>query len=129
MRKRLAWAFKKAQEVNQREKKRNKRNYDREARCSKLEKGDQVLVRQKAFKGKYKIQDYWEEDIYVVIAQPIENFPIFMVQSDRSKKSKALHRICYFHWAKGCSVKTLVKKLRFLIQQVTMKTKERILKK
>ena len=33
--KRLAWAFKKAQQVNEQEKKRNKRNYDKKVRCSK----------------------------------------------------------------------------------------------
>ena len=35
--KRLAWAFKKAQQVNEKEKKRNKKNYDKNVRCSKLE--------------------------------------------------------------------------------------------
>ena len=49
-------------------------------------------MRQKAFKGKLKIQDKWKEDIYVIIAQSIEDFPILMVQNERSKKSKALHR-------------------------------------
>ena len=32
LKKRLAWAFKKAQEVNEKEKKRNKRNYDKKVR-------------------------------------------------------------------------------------------------
>ena len=40
---RLAWAFKMGQGVNQKEKKRNKNNYDRKVRCPKLEKGDKVL--------------------------------------------------------------------------------------
>ena len=96
LQKRLAWAFKKAQEVSQKEKKRNKRNYDRKVRCSKLERGDKVLVRQKAFKGKHKIEDKWEQDSYEVIAQPIENFPVFIVQNERMKKSKTLHRNMLF---------------------------------
>ena len=50
LQKRLASAYKRAQEVNQKEKKRNKRNYYRKVRCSKLKKADKVLVRQKAFK-------------------------------------------------------------------------------
>ena len=49
--------FKKAQEVNHRENKRNKNNYEKKVRCSKLEIRDKVLVRQEAFKKKQKIQD------------------------------------------------------------------------
>ena len=93
---RLAWAYKKAQEVNDKENKRNKKNYDRKVRYSKLEVGDKVLVRQKAFKGKHKIQGKWEDDIYKVISQPIENFPVFTVQHKGSKTLKLFIGICYF---------------------------------
>ena len=93
---RLAWAFKKAQEINLKERKRNKWNYNRKVRCSKIEKGDKVLVRQKAFKGKHKIQDKWEEDVYIVISQPIHNCPVFKVQNERSGKTKILHRNMLF---------------------------------
>ena len=96
LQKRLAWAYKKAQEVNHKESKRNKRNYDRKVRCSKLEIGDKVLVRQKAFKKKHKIQDKWEEDVYVVVAQPNDNFPVFIVLNERSKRSRTLHRNMLF---------------------------------
>ena len=78
------------------ERKRNKQNYDRKVRCSKIEKGDKVLVRQKAFKGKHKIQDKWEEDVYIVISQPIHNCPVFKVQNERSGKTKILHRNMLF---------------------------------
>ena len=96
LQKRLAWAFKKAQGVNHKENKRNKKNYDRKVRCSKLEIEDKVLVRQKAFKKKHKIQDKWEEDIYLVVAQTNENFPVFIVLNEKSKKSKTLHRNMLF---------------------------------
>ena len=94
--KRLAWAYKKAQEVNHKEGKRNKRIYDRKVRCTKLEVGDKVLVRQKAFKKKHKIQDKWEEDVYVVVAKPNDNFPVFIVLNERSKRNKTLHRNMLF---------------------------------
>ena len=84
LQKRLAWVYKKAQEENSRESSRNKKNYYRKVRCSKLEIGDKVLVRQKAFKKKHKIQDKWEEDVYVVVAQPNDNFPVFIVLNERS---------------------------------------------
>ena len=51
-----------------------------------------MLVRQEAFKKKQQIQGKWEEDIYLIIAQPNENFPVFIVLNERSKKSKILHR-------------------------------------
>ena len=65
--KRLAWAFKKAQQINEQEKIKNKRNCDKNVRYSKLEIGHRVLVRQKAFKGKHKVQDKWEDNTYVVV--------------------------------------------------------------
>ena len=96
LQKRLAWVFRKAQEVNEKENKRNKENYDRKVKCSKLEIGNKVLVRKKAFKGKHKIQDKWEDSINEVINQPIEKFPVFTVQHEGSKKLKTLHRNTLF---------------------------------
>ena len=96
LQKRLAWAHKKAQEVNYKENKRNKRIHDKKVRCTKLEVGDKVLVRQKVFKKKHKIQDKWEEDVYVVVAQPNDNFPVFIVLNERSKRSRTLHRNMLF---------------------------------
>ena len=61
-----------------------------------MEVGDKVLVRQKVFKKKHKIQDKWEEDVYVVVAQPNSNFPVFIVLNERSKKSRTLHRNMLF---------------------------------
>ena len=78
---RLAWAFRKAQEVNEKENKRNKKNYDRKVRCSKLEIGDKVLVRQKVFKGKHKIQDKWEVE---VINQPFFQCSQFNLRNQRN---------------------------------------------
>ena len=96
LQKRLAWAYKKAQEVNHKENKRNKKTHEKKVRCTKLEVGDKVLVRQKVFKKKHKIQDNWEEDVYVVVAQPNDNFPVFIVLNERSKRSRTLHRNMLF---------------------------------
>ena len=54
LQKRLAWAYRKAHEVNHREKTRNKKIYDRKVRCTKLEIGDKVLVRQEIFQEETK---------------------------------------------------------------------------
>ena len=40
LQKRLAWSYKKAQEVNHKENKRNKRIHYKKVRCTKLEVGD-----------------------------------------------------------------------------------------
>ena len=57
---RYVWAYRKAHEAKQKEIQHSKICYDKNAKCSKLQPGDLVLVRQKAFKGKHKIKDRWE---------------------------------------------------------------------
>ena len=54
------WAFNKTLEVIEKQKAKYKGHYDKKVHCTKLEPGDLVLVRQKAFLGKHKIQDRWE---------------------------------------------------------------------
>ena len=56
----MKWAFKKAAEISLKENTRQKKYYDRKIKCSKLKTGDLILVHQKGFKGKHKIQDKWE---------------------------------------------------------------------
>ena len=48
-------------------------------RASRLEPGDLYLVRQKAFGGKHKIGDQWENAKYVVIEQQL-NLPVYTIQ-------------------------------------------------
>ena len=43
----------------------------------KLMVGDKVLLKYTAFKGKHKIQDWWENTIYEVVGQPIGKTPVF----------------------------------------------------
>ena len=42
--------------------------------------GDKVLLQYTAYKGKHKIQDCWEDTIYEVVAQPLENMPVFKIK-------------------------------------------------
>ena len=95
LQKRLAWVSRKLRKLIT-EKIKGTKTTMKKIRCSKLEIGDKVLVRQEAFKKKQKIQDKKEEDIYLVVAQPNENFPVFIVLNERSKKSKTLHRSMLF---------------------------------
>lgn len=46
---------------------RNKTRFDQRVKPSTLEEGDGVLVQNVRLRGKHKLEDKWEEDIYVVI--------------------------------------------------------------
>ena len=65
LQKRLHWAYKTAHEVSKREAECSKKWYDWYLKCTKLQPGNCVLVRQKAFKGKQKISDRLEIPLIV----------------------------------------------------------------
>ena len=67
--------------------------YDQNVKCTKLESGDLALVRQKAFKGKYKISDRWQNTPYEVIQCVGEHFLVYKVQLvGENTKTRTLHR-------------------------------------
>ena len=71
---------------------KNKTAYDRKIRESVLETGDRVLVRKVGIQGKQKLADKWEEEPYVVCSQPDPSIPVYRVRSERSAKTRTLHR-------------------------------------
>ena len=77
-------------------KRKGTKNYDKNVRCSKLEIGHRVVVRQKAFKGKHKVQYKWEDNTYVVVDQPAKNAPVFIVQKEEGGILKTLLRNMLF---------------------------------
>ena len=90
----LEWAYNKAREVSTKEAKRSKRRYDQKVRCSKLDIGDIVMVRQKGFTGKHKVADRWEKDYYEVISQKPSRIPVFVIKSlGENGGEKTLHMI------------------------------------
>ena len=71
----------------------NKGWYDRKVRGATLQPGDQVLVRQVGLQGKHKLADRWEEEIWVVTAQPNSTIPVYSVRKlDGSGRLRTLHR-------------------------------------
>ena len=68
-----------ARETNNREAARHKWYYDQEYKCMKIEPGDLVLVRVKAFGPDHKIADRWEQTPYKILSQ-LHNSPVFKVQ-------------------------------------------------
>ena len=55
-----------AQHVTEKENKTYEWNYNHEIRFTQLGMGDMILLKRTTFKGKHKIQDYWEDAIYHV---------------------------------------------------------------
>ena len=81
-------------------------------------------MRQKAFKKKHKIQDKWEEDVYVVVAQPSDNFPVFIVLNERSQKSRTLHRNMLFPLGQELQCEDIGQRVEVFDPKITQNTKE-----
>ena len=97
LQKSLKWAYKIAQETSKKELEHSKRRYDQNIKCTKLEIGDLVLVRQKTFKGKHKISDRWKNNPYIIIQCVNEHLLVYKVQLvEGDTKIMTLHRNCYF---------------------------------
>ena len=93
LRDRISFAYKKAQEVSKKASAKHKLNYDLRARSSVLRPGDRVLVRNAGVRGKCKLADRWEKDPYLVIDQPNDDVPVYMVKREGSRsKTRFLHR-------------------------------------
>ena len=62
--------------------------------CTPLRVGDVVVLRQKSFRGKAKIQDRWDSTLYEVIEIPYPDMPVFKIrpQGDPEAKPRILHR-------------------------------------
>jgi transposase InsO family protein len=71
---------------------KQKKFYDKKAKAVALSIGDKVLVRVLAFKGKHKIQDRYESDVYEIIDHPRLDIPVFRIRSVQSGNEKTLHR-------------------------------------
>ena len=93
LRDRLSFVYKKAQEASKKASAKHKLNYDLRARGSVLRPGDRVLVRNAGVRGKCKLADRWEKDPYLVIDQPNDDVPVYMVKREGSRsKTRFLHR-------------------------------------
>ena len=90
----LTEAYKKATEQTEKAAENSKKNYDRKVRYSKLEPGDIVLARNVTIRGKHKIADKWEDDPYIIIAQPNPDTPVYKIKknSPSAKKTREVHR-------------------------------------
>ena len=82
-----------AQEHMKKQANKAKKYYDRKVRCSKLYPGDLVLVKQFGQRGKHKIQDRWENNVYEVLESCHSSPLVFRVRrEDGTGKIRILHR-------------------------------------
>ena len=87
------WSHELAQKHMEKQANKAKKYYDRKVRCSKLEPGDLVLVKRFGFKGKHKIQDRWENQIYEVLEFCHSSPLVFRIRKeDGTGKIRILHR-------------------------------------
>uniref|UniRef100_A0A3P8SAU4 Integrase catalytic domain-containing protein n=1 Tax=Amphiprion percula TaxID=161767 RepID=A0A3P8SAU4_AMPPE len=71
---------------------RNKARFDQHVKPSKLEVGDRVLVRNVRVRGKHKLSDKWEQDIFVVVKQA-GDLPVYTVKPEnKDGPNRTLHR-------------------------------------
>lgn len=93
LKKRLRCAYELASRNAEKRQLLNKRRWDAKVTALPLEVGDRVLVRNLSLRKKHKISDRWEQTVYVVVKQPDENIPIYVVRpGDEEGRERVLHR-------------------------------------
>jgi len=96
---RLKRAYELADKQAERSAIRMKRQYDKKPTTSDIRPGDKVLLRNLVPKG--KLDNAWEENVYIVIDRPNEDLPVYRVKRDDGQgRVKTMHRnhllICPF---------------------------------
>uniref|UniRef100_A0A3B3DXT9 Gypsy retrotransposon integrase-like protein 1 n=1 Tax=Oryzias melastigma TaxID=30732 RepID=A0A3B3DXT9_ORYME len=92
LRTRLEESYKLASRNAQKVAERNKTRFDKKVTDSKLEAGDRVLVRSVRLRGKHKLADKWEADVYVVVRR-VGDLPVYTVRPETKQgPTRTLHR-------------------------------------
>ena len=76
-----AEAFKEVQVQSTSEAERQKWYCDRKANAISLEPGDLVLAKAIAYRGRWKVKDWWEEEPYEVKHQIAKGVPSYLVMN------------------------------------------------
>ena len=98
LKKRLEFAYGLAVEKLKEAKIKQAKTFNKKVRGSTVEVGDRVLVRNVGLRGKQKIADRWQEDVYVVVGKPNEEIPVFEVRRENgSSSSKSLFNVNFRH--------------------------------
>ena len=93
LRDRLRKAHKLASDMADKKAAANKARYDEKVRECTILPGDRVLVKNTKFRGKHKLADRWEHDVYVVVKQLGDDFPVYEVKPETEDgPTRTLHR-------------------------------------
>ena len=106
---------------------RQKWHYNRKANAISLEPGDLVLANAYSYRGRRKVKDQWEEELYEVEHQVVESIPSYLKKNQQTGGSWVLHwnwiflitpaegnPLCKVVWAKQarCTTTTLEEQTR-----------------
>lgn len=94
LRDRLEKAYAQARKNAGRAQENSKLRYDAKVRGAVLSVGDRVLVRKTFFaQGRHKIDNKWEDEVYIVTGQPNQEIPVYEIRRDDGKgRIRKLHR-------------------------------------
>lgn len=93
LKQKLEEAYKVATQEATKSSSKHKKYYDRKIRGATVQVGDRVLVRNVGLRGKQKLANKWEDEVYKVLEQPSEEFPVFVVRrEDGVGRKRTLHR-------------------------------------
>lgn len=92
LRSRLEESYKLTCQNAQKSAKRNKSRFDQRVKPANLDVGDRVLVRNVRIRGKHKLEDKWEQEVYVVVKRA-GDLPVYIVRPEtREGPNRTLHR-------------------------------------
>ena len=77
-------AFKEMQVQSTSEAERQKQYYNRKANAISLEPGNLVMAKADVYKGKRKVKDWWEEELYKVEHQVAEGVPSYLMKNQQT---------------------------------------------
>ena len=71
----------------------NKRNYDAKVRGAVPVVGDRVLLKNVGIRGKHKLADKWEKEVYVIVERPDPALPVYSIRKEGTRtKCRNVHR-------------------------------------
>ena len=93
LKERLQMAYSIASENSDRSGRNNKRRYDRRVRGAVPMVGDRVLVKNVGLKGKHKLANKWQTDVFLIVGQQDPDLPVYQVQKESGNgKIRTVHR-------------------------------------
>ncbi|CAL9690550.1 unnamed protein product [Knipowitschia caucasica] len=86
-------AYQIASKAAQKEAFRGKHYYDQKTHGVQLYPGNRVLLRNfKERGGPGKLRSYWEDSVYVIVAQKSPDMPVYEIKPEQGGKSRTVHR-------------------------------------